>query len=117
MRTRLFWIFPFGRSGTAGGATILGSGAAVGLVGVFVSPGCAGGLFSCARVSPHSTNRIDNKHAHRLLESRHDATDQRHINPRPARSGMILTPPPQAAAHPAADASASRPLAPNAANT
>jgi hypothetical protein len=47
MRTRLFWILPFGLAGTAGGATI-GAAAAVGAVEGFAWPGGDGGFFCCA---------------------------------------------------------------------
>jgi hypothetical protein len=65
MRTRLFWIGPFGR---AGGATITAGGGAMGGegVGVLAAPGGSGGVFCCARASIASSNEIE-KIAQRLI--------------------------------------------------
>ena len=65
MRTKLFWIGPFGR---AGGATITAGGGAKGAdgVGVAPAPGGSGGLFCCARASTASSNEIE-KIAQRLI--------------------------------------------------
>jgi hypothetical protein len=65
MRTKLFWIGPFGRAGgatmTAGGGAGVGDGE-----GTVPAPGGSGGLFCCALASTASSNEME-KIAQRLI--------------------------------------------------
>jgi hypothetical protein len=72
MRTKLFWIFPFGRVATAGAWTGFCGAAGVGVEMAGVSPAGAGGgtLFCCACVSPAFKNsNVNKKNATRLIGS------------------------------------------------
>ena len=79
MRTRLFWILPFGRVATAGAWTGFAGAAAVG-VETGVSPGGGGTVLCCAWIAPpFKQSKVDSKNTKRLIGSREDETDDSEI--------------------------------------